>query len=234
MTTLKIPLLVNHLPDRRMGRKAFGKWLNSQLLELLASEVGIGPEQLVIVIRQKKAAEAILNLLDEIIILQAIGFGIQTLLAPLAGMRYLVWEQLLPEGDKLIRRFQHSLNYHWRIIHHLDPPPLPAGMRDYKRELTADLRLVVKRMGQHFRSQHRLPSQKEVLDQFSLVVAELNSNYLNSQATRVSWLTFLAQEPEITKRMISGLLNPTALFYAWLSWSWQLRMDSLRQAISRQ
>jgi hypothetical protein len=233
MKTLRTPLLINQLPDRRMGRKVFTRWLNGKLLELLASANSTSPEELAVILRHSRASAAVLGVLDEIIIMQAIGFGIQTLLAPLAFTRYLTWEKLA-EGDKLMERFHRSLQYHWRIIHHLDPPPLPAGMRGYKQELVAELRPVVKRIRRHGRGQHRSPSPKEILEQFSLVVTELNCRHLGSQANRVSWSTFLAHEPGITKRMYSGLLTPTDLFHEWLAWCWQLRADSVRQAISRQ
>ena len=77
------PLLINQLPDQRMGRKVFTRWLNGRLLELVASEAGLtNLEELAVVIRDGQAMEAVLNLLDEIIIFQTLGFGIQTLLAP--------------------------------------------------------------------------------------------------------------------------------------------------------
>jgi hypothetical protein len=172
--------------------------------------------------------------LDEIIIRQAVGLGRGILLSPIAFMRYLVWES--QANFNLSRRFHQALERHWKIVYRRGTPPLPIGMREFKKEMITELRPVCKRLHKRFQSSHKASTLEEILQEFRETITELGCHHLANSSNMDSWRRFLAWQWQRKKRsaLLSGFHSPVQLFEEWLAWSWRLEVETVEHYFSHQ
>jgi hypothetical protein len=174
-----------------------------------------------------------LEKLDALILNQAETMGWRLALSKLVHERFCEWD-LKPNGPELFECFGKALARSARRFQKRELPPIDdPDLYLFKNETVAELRMLLRNLGNKFLTKRSGPTSDELIDCFRRTVSEGGDAFIRLKTNIGSWVKYLkAHSTTIRPLLLRKRVAPASLFDSWFGWCKGFEPETVRQRIS--